>query len=351
VDNRVEQPSWLSEGTAPKTNGSAAGEATEPAEQPAAKAGGDAPAPVGDDGKVTTPAEKPGDAPALANGLPADEGAPGKGPGDKRAQSGGPEREPAYSYEGGYVSGQDVFSPARPKKEPLSSGGFAEETATPLPEDPEPLGEVPEPVPLGEDPALAYGSGYPTPTGYADTAGGYADMAAAEPVAGQAGMPDAGYSMRAAYGVTDHAPGTGTSAYPPYAGDVQSKVAATEPRRANLIVARLEPWSVMKFSFLLSIVCWLILFVAVALLYYALSGLGVFAALQKTLQSVTSSQTSTGVNITKWTSAPRVLGYTMLIGAVNVVLITALSTVGAVIYNLVTHLGGGIEVTLRESSD
>jgi Flp pilus assembly pilin Flp len=39
----------------------------------------------------------------------------------------------------------------------------------------------------------------------------------------------------------------------------------------------------------------------------------------------------------------------MLLGAINIILITALSTVGAMIYNLVTHLGGGIEVTLRET--
>ena len=45
-------------------------------------------------------------------------------------------------------------------------------------------------------------------------------------------------------------------------------------------------------------------------------------------------------------SASRILGYTMLLGAVNIILITALCTVGSMIYNLVTHLGGGIEVTL-----
>jgi Flp pilus assembly pilin Flp len=105
----------------------------------------------------------------------------------------------------------------------------------------------------------------------------------------------------------------------------------------------------MKFSFLISLVLWLVMFVAVALLYYALSSLGVFTSLQHTLASVTSSQGSSGVNLSRWTSATRVLGYTMLLGAVNVVLITAISTVGAVIYNLVTHLGGGIEVTLKES--
>jgi hypothetical protein len=127
------------------------------------------------------------------------------------------------------------------------------------------------------------------------------------------------------------------------------KTQAAQARRANLVIARIEPWSVMKFSFLISLVAWVVLFVAVALLYYALSGLGVFAAIQRTLQSVTSSQGSGGVNLYSWTSASRVLGYTMLLGAVNIILITALSTIGAVIYNLVTHLGGGIEVTLRET--
>jgi hypothetical protein len=124
---------------------------------------------------------------------------------------------------------------------------------------------------------------------------------------------------------------------------------ASQARRANLIIARLEPWSVMKFSFLMSLVAWVVLFVAVTLLYYALSGLGVFASLQRTLSSVTSSQDSTGVNLAAWTSASRVLGYTMLAGAVDIILITVLSTVGAMIYNLVTHLGGGIEVTLKET--
>jgi hypothetical protein len=129
----------------------------------------------------------------------------------------------------------------------------------------------------------------------------------------------------------------------------KAKTRTGEGRHANLVIARLEPWSVMKFSFLMSLVAWVVLFVAVALLYYALSGLGVFAALQRTLSSVTSSQDSAGVNLAAWTSASRVLGYTMLAGAVDIVLITVLSTIGAMIYNLVTHLGGGIEVTLKET--
>ncbi len=130
---------------------------------------------------------------------------------------------------------------------------------------------------------------------------------------------------------------------------VKSRPATAQARKANLVISRVEPWSVMKFSFLISLVLWIVMFVAVALLYYAVSSLGVFAALQRTLASVTSSQTSAGVDLTKWTSATRVLGYTMLLGAVDVVLITAIATVGAVVYNLVTHLGGGVEVTLKET--
>jgi Transmembrane domain of unknown function (DUF3566) len=129
----------------------------------------------------------------------------------------------------------------------------------------------------------------------------------------------------------------------------QGQNGALPVRRAQLTVTRVEPWSVMKFSFMISLVGWVVLFVAVAALYYALSKIGVFTSIEKSVTNVTSSKGSAGVKASNWFSASRVLGYTMLIGAVNVVLITALATVGSVIYNLVTHVAGGIEVTLRET--
>ncbi len=131
-------------------------------------------------------------------------------------------------------------------------------------------------------------------------------------------------------------------------GNVPRGTAPT--RRAQLVLARIEPWSVMKFSFMVSLVGWVILFVAVAALYYVLSKLGVFHSIQSTITDVTSSKGSSGSDANgAWFSASRILGYTMLVGAVNVVLITALATVGAVVYNLVTYLAGGIEVTLKET--
>jgi hypothetical protein len=120
-------------------------------------------------------------------------------------------------------------------------------------------------------------------------------------------------------------------------------------RQAMLTLARVEPWSVMKFSFVVSVVAFIILFVAVAVLYMVLSSLGVFNSLQHTVSTVTSSQGSSGTNISHWFSASRILGYTGMLGALNIVLITAMSTIGAVIYNLIARTVGGIEVTLRET--
>lgn len=146
-------------------------------------------------------------------------------------------------------------------------------------------------------------------------------------------------------------PGAAKTARPPRtaAADAVPK-GPVSTRKAQLVLSRIEPWSVMKFSFMVSLVGWVILFVAVTVLYFVLSKLGVFHAIQTTIGSVTSSKDSPGIDAGGgWFSASRVLGYTMLVGAVNVILITALATVAAVIYNLVTHIAGGIEVTLKET--
>jgi hypothetical protein len=129
----------------------------------------------------------------------------------------------------------------------------------------------------------------------------------------------------------------------------KASVRRSAGRQAHLTISRVEPWSVMKFSFAVSVVAFVILFVAVAVLYGVLSALGVFGSLQHLVTNVTSSQDQTGYNADKWFSASRILSYTVLLGGINVVLITALSTIGAVIYNLTSRLIGGVEVTLKET--
>jgi hypothetical protein len=127
------------------------------------------------------------------------------------------------------------------------------------------------------------------------------------------------------------------------------KVRRSNKRQAMLTLSRMEPWSVMKFSFVASVVAFIILFVAVAVLYMVLSALGVFTSLEHQVASITSSKNTPGTNISHWFSASLILGWTALLGALNIVLITALSTIGSVIYNLIAKTVGGIEVTLRET--
>jgi energy-converting hydrogenase Eha subunit A len=130
----------------------------------------------------------------------------------------------------------------------------------------------------------------------------------------------------------------------------KSGKADRQPRKAHLILRRIEPWSAMKFSFVIALVCFVVLFVAVAVLYAVLSGLGVFDSIISTVNQLTKGENGqASFDIASWFEPVRILGYTALLGAVNVVLITALSTLGAVIYNLSAQLVGGIEVTFSEA--
>ena len=127
------------------------------------------------------------------------------------------------------------------------------------------------------------------------------------------------------------------------------KVRRSSKRQAMLTLSRVEPWSVMKFSFVASVVAFIILFVAVAVLYMVLSALGVFTSLENQVASITSAKNTAGTDISHWFSASLILGYTAMLGALNIVLITALSTIGSVVYNLIAKTVGGVEVTLRET--
>ncbi len=120
-------------------------------------------------------------------------------------------------------------------------------------------------------------------------------------------------------------------------------------RSAMLTLQRVEPMSVMKFSSLIALVGWVVVFIAVAIVYFALSKMGVFSKIEDTVGLVTSNKAHSGADAASWFSASRVLEYTAIVCTVNAVLFTALATVGAALYNLVTNLTGGVEVTLKES--
>lgn len=123
---------------------------------------------------------------------------------------------------------------------------------------------------------------------------------------------------------------------------------APRTRKARLRVSRVDPWSVMKVSFLLAIALGICTVVAAAVLWTVMDGMGVFSAVGGTISEATESKKGTGFDLESFLSLPRVLVFTSVIAAINVVLATALATLGAFIYNLSAGFVGGVEVTLAE---
>ncbi|MFG2919402.1 DUF3566 domain-containing protein [Kitasatospora sp. NPDC048298] len=119
-------------------------------------------------------------------------------------------------------------------------------------------------------------------------------------------------------------------------------------RKARLRVTKVDPWSVMKVSFLLSLAVGIILIVASAVLWMTLDSLGVFDSLTKTLKDVTGSDSNGGLNLMDYVGFGKVMTFTTLISVVDVVLLTALSTLSAFIYNAAAGFTGGVELTLAE---
>ncbi|MGW1953609.1 DUF3566 domain-containing protein [Streptomyces sp. NPDC001920] len=126
--------------------------------------------------------------------------------------------------------------------------------------------------------------------------------------------------------------------------------ARTTPRtrKARLRVAKADPWSVMKVSFLLSIALGICTIVAAAVLWMVMDAMGVFSTVGGTISEATGSNESNGFDLQSFLSLPHVLMFTSIIAVIDVVLATALATLGAFIYNLSAGFVGGVELTLAE---
>jgi hypothetical protein len=118
------------------------------------------------------------------------------------------------------------------------------------------------------------------------------------------------------------------------------------PVRASMQIRRIDPWSALKVSLVLSVALFFVWMIAVAFLYLVLGGMGVWSKLNSNVGDLlTSAGGQTGGELV---SSGTIFGGAALIGLVNIVLLTAMATVGAFIYNLTTDLVGGVEVTLAD---
>lgn len=118
------------------------------------------------------------------------------------------------------------------------------------------------------------------------------------------------------------------------------------PVRASMQIRRVDPWSTLKVSLVLSVALFFVWMIAVAFLYLVLGGMGVWSKLNSNVGDLLTS--ASGTSGGELVSSGTIFGGAALIGLVNIVLLTAMATVGAFIYNLTTDLVGGVEVTLAD---
>lgn len=117
------------------------------------------------------------------------------------------------------------------------------------------------------------------------------------------------------------------------------------PVRASMQIRRIDPWSTLKVSLLLSVALFFVWMITVAFLYLVLGGMGVWAKLNSNVGDLLNNASGSSAELV---SSGTIFGGAFLIGLVNIVLMTALATIGAFVYNLITDLIGGIEVTLAD---
>ena len=118
-------------------------------------------------------------------------------------------------------------------------------------------------------------------------------------------------------------------------------------RRASLRLVHVEPWSVTRLAFVVSVAMMIVATVAVSIFWLVLSVTGVWGQINDSVTSVLSDDGGT-FDIKDYLGFGRLFGLTLVLSAINVVLMTALATIGAHLYNLAAQLLGGLEVTFSD---
>lgn len=120
------------------------------------------------------------------------------------------------------------------------------------------------------------------------------------------------------------------------------------PRRVKLSVSRVDPWTTMKLSFLLSVAVGMAGVVMVVALWTILSGMGVFTDMNRTVESVLNTTNGAKFDLMNYIGLGRVVSLSVVIAVIDVILITAISTLGAFLYNVCSSLVGGLQITLTD---
>ncbi|HET9656154.1 MAG TPA: DUF3566 domain-containing protein [Kineosporiaceae bacterium] len=122
--------------------------------------------------------------------------------------------------------------------------------------------------------------------------------------------------------------------------------AAAAPRKVRLTVARVDPWSVLKLSFLLSVAMGIGMVTASVILWEIINSMGVLDQINKMLQDIAGNGAK--FDLYSYVGLGRVVSLSTFVAVINIIIIMALSTLGAFLYNIAATLVGGLHVTLSD---
>ena len=118
------------------------------------------------------------------------------------------------------------------------------------------------------------------------------------------------------------------------------------PRTVKLAVSKVDPWSVMKMTFMLSLALGIATIVVMFVLWLVLEVTGTFGSLQAALAEFAGEEGAD--QLLQVFGLGRILSFAVIIAVVNVILMTALSTLTSIIYNIGSSLVGGFHLTLTD---
>ncbi|EYT66244.1 MULTISPECIES: DUF3566 domain-containing protein [Curtobacterium] len=112
-------------------------------------------------------------------------------------------------------------------------------------------------------------------------------------------------------------------------------------RQVRLRLVYVDFWSMVKLSFLIALAGSIVIVVATALVWVILNQTGVFTQIDALLKDVTGQNS---YSIMDQFSLGQVLGFSIVVGILNVVVGTVLGAIVSVLYNLSVRITGGLLV-------
>lgn len=116
-------------------------------------------------------------------------------------------------------------------------------------------------------------------------------------------------------------------------------------RRVRMTISRVDPLSALKLSFLVSVGAGIMIVVAAILLWFTLDAMHVWARIEELLVTLNSAPL---LELGQFMQFGRVVSFAVVVGVIEVVLMTALGTITALLYNVVAMLVGGLYITVTD---